>query len=995
VRSHIYTVCAGLSVRPVGYEPIRTLPVMYPSSVSRISTISPSTPKDQPANASTQFNPPPAHPTLHSRHDSMIDAHLQTDRAHPTTELRQTSGSEGVLGLPSNIDPCLLDEMDLTHFNLNDDCRDDIFDFDAFGWTIDNGLDVPMEETPSDGLDTSALLFPGYTHDNQAGLGFGFAPVKDGHHDQTNQLITQNEAGQVSTHPVDVAPHGNQPIDPALDFMRDLDLWDPAFQMPSQFLDTTPGFSALPGGNAFMPDVSQYPAVGQHQQMYPDPYSSMYPVQPYFHPIQQQYPQQYTGYVAMPTEQHTATHQLENAFPPSSRRIIHDTRQVMKRKRASSDFDSDDDASIIKQPPGQPNTRIRSSQDSRHDSNVSNASSVSKPVKVAVVRAGEKPKKCDDKPWVRVNNTTRGETTRTARINQHAEEGRKYKTKPLPHGDWATANYKFEYSQNNGMHEFKKRTMSARHIHEYITQYPGDNLRIWIQPVASDSARRYASASHSHCRFEKCPMRVYTGKGTAEVGNYRVAFDEKHRTYGTGVVDPYDCVGYAHLYCMERFLDFAYICQVANVKVDQRVGMEKEPKGHFASAFGSKHHYEAALASKFIDAASQGRLADTHEFPDYPVHDDYVRGEPKPHERTLIYALYGMNMKHRAKSQMKQFILQRKIRPGSFPVHRGDMEVKLVDKKIEKLEAFADFKRDGSKKDFDYAAYYDMFHPEIKQRIAECEARRDEFIAEDEAGTGGKRTKTRRAITFADPDSDDERQNPSRKRSKKRQASDSDSSDDETPTPKRTRRATAVDDSDSSDSFERMLNTTKPRQTRLGSRAGLRKKQRINYSDPSDPLVPPRPAIHAQPIDFLPGYAPAIPFDARKHSLSAFFPANNDPSWTNIDFDAFPIDDDDVYMDEAAVDAIINAKYRRKSSTLSNGPCMQGMGLPELEREMRTAGFNPQPVSCRKEFQCEDPPSRVGDVGEGLSEKGEEQGGQMRRSKRLASRATPPASVAG
>ncbi|MDV3182327.1 MAG: hypothetical protein Q8869_00415, partial [Candidatus Phytoplasma australasiaticum] len=101
--------------------------------------------------------------------------------------------------------------------------------------------------------------------------------------------------------------------------------------------------------------------------------------------------------------------------------------------------------------------------------------------------------------------------------------------------------------------------------------------------------------------------------------------------------------------------------------------------------------------------------------------------------------LYGMNMEHRAKSQMKQFILQRKIRPGSFPVHRGDMEVKLVDKKIEKTDAFAEFKRSGSKKDFDYAAYYDLFHPEINRRIKECEDLRDRFIAEDAAGVATKR----------------------------------------------------------------------------------------------------------------------------------------------------------------------------------------------------------------------------------------------------------------
>ncbi|KAI4947991.1 hypothetical protein J4E86_008509 [Alternaria arbusti] len=805
------------------------------------------------------------------------------------------TGSGAVLGLPSTIDPCLLGEFDLTQFNLVEDCNDDIFGLDALNWIPNNGLDVPMDEEALNEVNAGAFQLGDPSQENHTGQGFVSAPVQDKTNDQLHQFVNQNEVGQVSTDLLPVEPHGYQPTDPTYDFSQDLGLSDTNFHMPSRFLDTTPGFSAFPGGNAFMPDMSQYPVAAQPSQTYPDPFTSIYPVQP-------------------------------------------------------------------------------------------------KPVKVAVVRAGEKPKKCDDKPWVRVNNTTRGETTRTARINQHAEEGRKYKTKPLPHGNWSSSSdFKFEYSQNNGMHEFKKRTMTAREVHEYITQYPGDNLRIWIQPVASDSARRYASASHSHCRFDACPMRVYTGKGTAEVGNYRVAFDEKHRTYGTGVVDPYDCVGFAHLYCMERFLDFAYICQVANVKVDQRVGMEKEPKGHFASAFGSKHHYEAALASKFIEAASKGRLGDTHEFSDYPVHEHYKGGHPKPHERTLIYALYGMNMKHRAKSQMKQFILQRKIRPGSFPVHRGDMEVKLVDKKIEKMDVYIDYKREGSKKEFDYSAYYDILHPEINQRIAEMEKKRDEFIKEDEAGIGGKRKTPRRTITFAD--SDDERQTPSRKRSrsKKRQATDSDSSDDERPALKRTStvrstgRITALSDSDDSDPFEEIIAGTKPRQ---GSRAGLRKKPRINYSEPAD--LPNQAQAQAQSTapppsnDFMSNYAPAIPFDDRKQSLSAFFPANNDPSWSNLDLDEFSIEGmDDVCMDEEAVDALIgnNAKYRRQSSTFENGPWAAG----------RTASFNAQPVSGSREFRREDPPSCVASS-EVVEEVEDGSVGGMRRSKRLAGKGTPTSS---
>ncbi|KAG9187208.1 hypothetical protein G6011_05079 [Alternaria panax] len=976
---------------------------MHPTIVSQ-SPISPRiASKDQPANPFTQPGHQPAlvipdnprDPSIANK--SIADAYLRTAGAnvtctHSQAASRGSSGSESVLGLPGAIDPCLLGDFDLKQFNLNDGFEDDVFGPDAFAWAGTHGMDVAMDGMTMDGLAAHDFQFNELPQDNQVQLGSSFLLASADQNNQPVQNMNQREAGQGLSDLVSAEPFGSRPFDLNIDYSQDTHLCDPDFETPSLLLDTTPGFSALPGGNVFMPEMSRYPAINQHTQIYPDPYYSMYPAQPYFQSMQHPYPQQYTGYVAMPIEYRTGTQQFDDIQPSSSRRSSRTsqtiaTRQPSYRKRDRSDSGSDNDLPIVKRPCGQPTKRTLSSQDSRNHSEVSNTSSVSKPVKVAVVKAGEKPKKCDDKPWVRVNNTTRGETTRTARINQHAEEGRKYKFKDLPHGDWETSKYKFEYSQNNGMHEFKKRTMSARQIHEYTTQYPFDNLRIWIQPVASDVARRYASASHSHCRFEKCPMRVYTGKGTAEVGNYRVAFDEKHRTYGTGVADPYDCVGYAHLYCMERFLDFAYICQVADVKVDQRVAMEKEPSGRFGAAFGPKHHYEAALTSKFIEAASKGRLADTHEFSDYPVHEDYERGEPKPHERTLIYKLYGMNMKHRAKSQMKQFILQRKIRPGSFPVHRGDMEVKLVDKKIEKTDAFADFKRSGSKKEFDYAAYYDFFHPEIKQRIKECEELRDRFIAEDAAGTATKLTKARRTVAFAD--SGDEILAPRRKRSKKRHPSDSGSSSDERRASKSssTKHTAAADESEDSDVFEEIGTGTEHHQPR---RSSLRKKQRIDYSEPED--IIPQSISQLQLVNPMPGYVPAQPFDARKQSLSNLFPANNDPTWNNLDLEAFPADGHDTFIDEADIDALINAKYRRLSSTLCKGPSVSALRSPTLQRTHRTASFNMQPVSSSKDFQYRDPPSHVA-ASRNFADTMNDQNQQSRRSKRLASKVTPSSSL--
>jgi hypothetical protein len=815
---------------------------------------------------------------------------------------RQASASGGVLGLPSAIDPSLLDNgFDFYEFNTG--FPDIDFDLDTLDWAGPNGVDMPSNDFNANDFQT---------HGNHLGLQLQYAPI---------------ESDAVQGQP-DLVPMGA--LDPALEFQNpDFNFCDPNHQVPSQMLDTTPGFSALPGGTSSMP---QLPATDQGSQMYPDPNGPMYHAAPYFYP---QYPQQYTGYIPMPAEQYNAPQQINN----SRRRSIHvehtaPITQTSKRKRDRADSWSDDDAPLVKRPRQiSPTKRSRPSVDSRCHSAISDNSSVSKPVKVLVVKAGEKPKKCAEKPWVRTNNITKGETTRTTRINQYTENGPDYKTKDLPYGDWSSTNFNFEYSLNFGMHEFKKRTMSARQIHEYITEYPAPGkLRLWIQPTASDAARRYASSTHSHCRFEKCPMRKWTHKGTIGVGDYRVAFDEKHKTYGLGVVSPYDCTGFVHLYCMERFLDFAHICEVADVRVDTRGDMPREPKGHFSGAFGSKNQAEAELAKKFVSAAKKGRLSETYEFSQYPVHDVSLRGEPKQHDRTLIHTLFMMNMEHRAPSQMKQFIVQRTVKPGSFPIHRGDMEIKLVDKKIESLEVFKDAVKSGNKATFDYSAYYDDFHPEIKQRQAEILARREQLLAEE--GTAPKRSTKRKAAAVED--SDDEASASAPASAPQRSAT-------------KKRKTVSTEDSDAESDFEEIGNS---RQHGSRSRSRPRNKQRIDYAE-------------AQDLPALPGYQPAQNLDPRKASCSNLFPAA-DESWDSLEYS------------QDYIDQLINAgaAHRRKSSTLSRGPHFSALRSPMLQRAPRTASFNAQPVTSNKSFKRNDPPSHVHD--------------QTRRSKRIASKASPP-----
>jgi hypothetical protein len=886
------------------------------------------------------------------------DVHSQADDVATTRtlSLRGSQASDSsVLGLPSAINPSLLDgSFDLDQFIANGGFTNDAVDLPPVDWTGTNDSNLH-----ADGFDAKQFQYTDLLQNDQSGLGLGLSYALPNYSDLQYTAEPNYDFG--------VGLESSTAVTGELRDAQNIGYNDWA----SLFDGVTPGLSALPGGNYFVPDMSQYAVTDQQQRAYPDPMGSLYPTQPYFTHMQPGYPRYYNPYMPMPVENY------DTAKPVA-------TQPVRKRKPSQYSQDSEDTHATKRQREDRRVKLVASPDASRTNSFASEDSSLSQPIKGGVLKPGEKPKKCEDKPWVRTNSTTKGETTRTARINQLAEEGLKYKTKRLPYGDWQSTHYRFEYSQNNGMHEFKKRTMSARQIHEYITQYPGENLRIWVQPVASDSARRYASASHSHCRFEKCPMRKYTGKGTAEVGNYRVAFDEKHKTYGPGVVDPYDCVGYAHLYCMERFLDFAYICEVADVKVDLRVSMEKEPKGHFASAFGPKHHHEAALAKRFVDAARKGRLADTHEFSDYPIHEEYKRGAPKPHERTLIYALYGMNIEHRAKSQMRQFILQRTIRPGSFPVHRGDMEVKLVDKKIERLPAFREFLKEGLKKDFDYSAYYDDFHPEINERIKECMAFRDQLIAEGGAGSTRKRRQSHRRESLDDSE-DEIIITP--KHSKKRRVV-SELSEDEASTPRHRSRKRRViyevyedDDDDDDDDVEeipRSIQELRP------SRDGLRQKQRVNYAEPQDSVVEiTNTNVQQNTAEAtVASHHLKSQLDMRKESCSALFPANNDDKWANLDL--VPLQGDEATLTQAQIDALINAAYRRKSSTLSVGPRVSAVKSPYVTRSgaaLRRASFNAQPVTQSKEFRLDDPPSCVAGERDGTRE-------QSRRSMRSTNKAS-------
>jgi hypothetical protein len=286
----------------------------------------------------------------------------------------------------------------------------------------------------------------------------------------------------------------------------------------------------------------------------------------------------------------------------------------------------------------------------------------------------EKPKPRDDKPWIRTNNTTKGLTTRTAKINKYQPV---YEDRPHPLGDaWISVSGNlFTYTEKC---EFSEKTYSAEQIRDFIFNYPKNKkthakLKLWIQKAPTDSARRYVSPWHAKCRFKECPAHLYQ-TGTILHGHYRVAFDERWHAHHLNV-DPFHVAGFAHLYCMERFLDFEAVCKLGIVEVDDRA-MPHEPKGRFAGTLAGQPEF--GIAQDFVLTAAEGVLrTETEEFQNYPVHSHFKRGQPKPHEDTLTYWMHKHKNDARPKAQIMQFD-ERKLAPSHILVHLGDLEVSFA-----------------------------------------------------------------------------------------------------------------------------------------------------------------------------------------------------------------------------------------------------------------------------------------------------------------------------
>jgi hypothetical protein len=749
---------------------------------------------------------------------------------------------------------------------------------------------------------------------------------------------------------------GDDSIDPAL-----LDQQPQPSQPTDPTLQSTPGLTAVPGAVSLMPSLPMQPV--RVENMYPDPSDAVF-AQPYAFPPG--YQPQFYG--PMPSTQLVA----QGHVVPSAK--------LNKRARSESDSESDVPAKKTRrstQPvmnesedesDGIVVTKNRASQCKRprresRDSGVSSSSSLGKPNRDKVARVGQKPQKCEDKPWVRINTNTKGETTRTARINGEAAQIRKYKSKPLPHGDWESRKYTFEYTTHNGLDEFKTKRMSPRQIMEYIMQYPSDDLVLWLQVSPADMARRYGSPNHSKCLFRDCPKHVYGDSGTIDVGHYRIAFDEKFTKYGNKVVDPFDCPGFVHLYCLERFCNFEAICRDANLRVDTRVDLPREVSQAKWTMSGRP---ETNLAQFFIKACRKDKLRETDEFKSYPVHQSSSMS--KAFDCTLAHALAEINIQNRTRSQVRQFV-DRKMTPNVFMISKGDMEIAMTQKKIKRSKVYKKAARAGRASDFDFAAYYDEYDPIINIRIAEYKALKAELDAQDSTGRMARKSKAKYTTAV------------SRRKYIAVHNSDSGSEPD-------------FNDHGDSD-MEDISNYSHVAAQAPGPRSSPRKRARVNYAldapiqqqqqheplttIPQQSLPSIAPPTAPQGPYIAQGYGP--PQVSRQTSLSSLFP--RDVTLNIDDFIPTPTPTD-APLTQTEVDDLLLKYYleRRKSSTLSQGPgIIKSAQRSPRAGGVRQASFHVQPVSQSKEFEKDDPPMHVASPSVSLV-----QGTSRRRSLRLASR---------
>lgn len=277
----------------------------------------------------------------------------------------------------------------------------------------------------------------------------------------------------------------------------------------------------------------------------------------------------------------------------------------------------------------------------------------------------EKPRRDSKKNWIRTNSNTQGKSSRTGKINNYRSiRDGGYLTQtlhPTLDGRWhSQEGTNFTY---NVYGELQQLTFTGYEIQQFLSQHP-TGVTLWIQKTPADSARRYATKYSSKCRFADCPAKDFGRSIT--VGHIRVAFDEQWGIYGAER-DPFCVAGYVHLYCLERFCDFAAICALCDVRAENRV-LYREPRGVFSASLGKTQEF--SLAMQFVADCKQGCLAST--WPDYPSH--FWMDPENEYTATLCYSM--TNAKNRsAQNSRKNQLRSRGLKESNLYVNVGDIEV--------------------------------------------------------------------------------------------------------------------------------------------------------------------------------------------------------------------------------------------------------------------------------------------------------------------------------
>ncbi|KAF7937122.1 uncharacterized protein EAE98_001436 [Botrytis deweyae] len=276
-----------------------------------------------------------------------------------------------------------------------------------------------------------------------------------------------------------------------------------------------------------------------------------------------------------------------------------------------------------------------------------------------------RPIKVPGKKWIKPNATTLGKNKRSKNI-QSMNPSRFYTPLAQVPRSWGTPNragvHPFQYTKDGELKPHVRYTVNQ--IQEFIFNHPGhtvegqrhtknSGLTLWVQSVPSDSAARYSHQNSDKCRFEDCPVR----NGTIHKGHYRVAFDEQ--SSDPVVTDPFHNAGHVHLYCLERFLDFPFICANFNVRPDHRI----LPEGRNKMAITRDHLEMKKVVGKFIRRAERDL-----------AHPSTIAPRQRySYENTLSYALTAKALELEPRNRQK--FRDNRPNANSIDKHMNNLEL--------------------------------------------------------------------------------------------------------------------------------------------------------------------------------------------------------------------------------------------------------------------------------------------------------------------------------